>query len=472
MTKLISTLIFILGWGAVLNSQVVIAVTSIPESTPVGDHLYIAGNFQSWNPGDTSFRLTPNIDSTFWSISLDDLSGSIEYKFTRGEWPKVESDAQGKFVPNRQETLSPGDTSFCEILGWEDLNAGSGGNSTAGKNVNILSTAFYMPQLDRHRRIWIYLPPDYLESNRYYPVIYMHDGQNVFDAETSFAGEWRVDETLDRLFSKGDSGAIVVAIDNGGSLRTAEYTPWRNPQYGGGEGKAYIDFIVHTLKPHIDSTYRSKKNAANTGLIGSSLGGLISTYGALIYPNTFGKIGAFSPAYWINREIFDLANDFNPQDSTRIYQLAGSKESISIVANTWDMHKRLSTIMDQDVYTLEQADGQHSEWFWAREFEDCYLWLFRNEDEHVGEGLGITISPNPIQDKLIVDILSDQRTEFKMYIDQSDGRRMAKLKDGVLQRGRNRFELERSFFSWSKGVYYLRVETSDEHESVPFIIAE
>src|SRR5919202_6585569 len=97
-----------------------------------------------------------------------------------------------------------------------------------------------MPQLGRTRRVWVYLPPGYAASRRRYPVLYLHDGQNVFDAATSFAGEWGVDEALDSLARRGDPGAIVVAVDNGGPRRLDEYDPWRSadPKLGGGEGGA------------------------------------------------------------------------------------------------------------------------------------------------------------------------------------------------------------------------------------------
>ena len=110
--------------------------------------------------------------------------------------------------------------------------------STARAGVSVLDTAFAMPQLKRTRRVWVYLPPDYATSERRYPVLYMHDGQNLFDAATSYAGEWGIDETLDSLHAAGDPGVIVVGIDNGGERRLDEYSPWRNERHGGGEGAA------------------------------------------------------------------------------------------------------------------------------------------------------------------------------------------------------------------------------------------
>ncbi|MDV7392611.1 alpha/beta hydrolase-fold protein, partial [Arthrospira platensis SPKY1] len=167
-----------------------------------------------------------------------------------------EGNANGGFLPNRTFNFTGNpQTLNLSILTWEDLGGGS--NSTAAANVQIMNNAFFMPQLNRSRRIWVYLPPDYNTSNKHYPVIYMKDGQNLFDQATSFSGEWQVDETLNTLFNQGDYGAIVVGIDNGGSERLNEYSPWVNAQYGGGQGNAYMAFVAETLKPHIDANFRT-----------------------------------------------------------------------------------------------------------------------------------------------------------------------------------------------------------------------
>lgn len=124
----------------------------------------------------------------------------------------------------------------------------------------------------------------------------MHDGQNVFETATSFSGEWEVDESLNALHENGDYGCIVVAIDNGGAFRLDEYSPWINTQFGEGQGDDYMQFIINTLKPDIDNSYRTKPERDYTGIMGSSMGGLISMYGGMEYNSVFSKIGAFSPS--------------------------------------------------------------------------------------------------------------------------------------------------------------------------------
>ena len=168
--------------------------------------------------------------------------------------------------------------------------------STASKQVSFFTIE--APQLNSERKIWVYLPIEYkTNSSKKYPVIYMHDGQNLFDQKTSYAGEWNIDETLDSIRGQ----VIIVGIENGGEKRIDELTPFKNEKYGGGKAEAYLDFIVSTLKPKIDATYRTKTNAHNTCIMGSSLGGLVSFYAALKYPAIFGKVACFSPSFWFTR---------------------------------------------------------------------------------------------------------------------------------------------------------------------------
>ncbi|MFN2396927.1 MAG: alpha/beta hydrolase-fold protein, partial [Bacteroidales bacterium] len=276
-----SILVFVLTvMTFAVPAQVTFTLVSIPDYTPEADQIYIAGNFNGWDPGNTQYVLEKD-DSNHWQITLDGFSNgeTIEFKFTRGSWETVEKGTEGEEIGNRSFTFGNGETVDITIHNWADNN-GQGGNSTAAENVHIINEAFYMPQLDRNRRIWIYLPPDYDQTQKNYPVIYMHDGQNLFDVETSFMGEWEVDETLNDLAARGYNVPIVVGIDNGGNHRANEYLPYFFSNLNaGGEGDEYMEFIVETLKPFIDNEYRTLPDRENTGIIGSSLGGVISLYG-------------------------------------------------------------------------------------------------------------------------------------------------------------------------------------------------
>src|SRR5258708_35255339 len=172
----------------------------------------------------------------------------------------------------------------------------------------------------------------------------MHDGQNVFDARTSCAGQWGVDETLDSLHSQGDSGTIVVAVDNGGQRRFDEYSPWANPKYGGGQGDAYVDFLVQTLKPYIDQHYRTLPDRLHTGVAGSSIGALISLYAVLKDPDVFGRVGVFSPAVCVAPAISAVARRAHPRPRTRIYMVTGGQEGDTPEAVVRDHQRMVDTL--------------------------------------------------------------------------------------------------------------------------------
>lgn len=232
------------------------------------------------------------------------------------------------------------------------------------------------PQLQTKKKIWLYVPLNYEKSNKKYPVIYMHDAQNLFDVATSYAGEWNIDETLDSLKAK----VIIIGIEHGNEKRIDELTPYKNEKHGGGNANAYLEFIVKTLKPHIDANYRTKTNAKNTGIWGSSLGGLVSFYAALQYSAVFGKVGCFSPAFWINKkEIFQKMED-TPKFTTKIYLLCGDKEDSGAMVS--DM-KEMETLINSkrcECKKLNKSvivkEGEHNEKLWRNAFAKAYLWLF------------------------------------------------------------------------------------------------
>lgn len=375
--KLNLSLLLLLLLAVAAPAQLTIRVTDIPNDTPSDEDIYIAGNFNGWDPGNAAYILE-NQGGEVFSLTLTLSPATLQFKFTRGSWQTVEGNANGGFLPDRTYNYTGGaDTIELQILTWEDV----GGGSTAAPNVSILSQNFFIPQLNRNRRVWLYLPPDYQDSEKRYPVLYMQDGQNVFDAATSFSGEWEVDESLNRLFDEGDEGVIVVGIDNGGARRIDEYSPWNNPSYGGGEGDAYVDFIVETLKPYVDANYRTKPEREFTGIMGSSLGGLISFYAGIEHQDVFSKVGAFSSSFWFADEVFTHVANTGKEADMRIYMIAGQLEG-SGGGQVADMNAMYNTLLsagfsEEEVIALSHADGQHSEWYWAREFPAAYEWLYQ-----------------------------------------------------------------------------------------------
>jgi len=291
-------------------------------------------------------------------------------------------------------------TSFTDALTGKTLAAANGSieltvpalygtvllsHGTAQANVHVLPIKLAMPGLDRERTIRIYLPPGYDAAKKRYPVLYMHDGQNLFDATTSYSGEWGVDETLNELAKSRGLELIVVGIDNGAELRIHELNPWDNDEFGKGEGRQYMNFVVDVVKPYIDKHYRTKPDRANTAIMGSSMGGLISHYAIAAYPKVFGKAGIFSPAYWLAPPIFDDPAESHLPNDAKLYFYAGGKEG----DNAMPGMTRMETDMNRMVTALRKAghpsgnlavhvnpDAQHNEAAWRAEFPRAIAWLY------------------------------------------------------------------------------------------------
>ncbi len=251
--------------------------------------------------------------------------------------------------------------------------------STKAANVSILNQKFAVVNLKGEaiaRDVWLYLPPNYEKSTEHYPVIYMHDGQNVFDAKTSYAGEWGVDEILNEVYAKTKRGFIVVGINNVGSERMNEYSPWKHEKYGGGSGDTYIKMIIEELKPFIDKNYRTKPEAEFTGIIGSSMGGLISYYAGLEYPKVFRKLGVISPSFWFSKEILDFTKNKAAVSNTKMYLLLGDKEGMT---KEFDEVSKLLVDSGFPIENIEKKlipGGEHNEAFWNSQFLNVIRFLY------------------------------------------------------------------------------------------------
>ena len=178
------------------------------------------------------------------------------------------------------------------------VSAPRDGAHTVTGDVRLIQD-FPSAALGNSRTVAVYLPPGYDSSNERYPVLYMQDGQNLFDAATAFGGnEWGIDEACERMIRSGELPPLIVVGIYNTPDRIAEYTPVPDPQYGGGRGDLYGKFLIGELKPYIDSNLRTLADADHTGIMGSSLGGLISLYLGLGRTDVFSRIGALSPSLW------------------------------------------------------------------------------------------------------------------------------------------------------------------------------
>ena len=229
--------------------------------------------------------------------------------------------------------------------------------------------------LERIVKIWVYLPPNYLKTEEKLPVLYMNDGQNLFDEKLSFAGEWKVDEALDSLYNETGYQLVVVGIENGGEKRLDELTPYPNEKYGGGNADLYLSFIEEELLPEIESKFNVSNQKANRGIMGSSLGGLITFYAAFEKQELFSKFGVYSPSFWFNDKIFELAQNQQLSNDSRMLMMMGDQEEGEHL-NVQKMDSILKKTQNIQLKTEIIADGVHNEKFWATQFKDDVAWLF------------------------------------------------------------------------------------------------
>lgn len=231
--------------------------------------------------------------------------------------------------------------------------------------------AVYSPQLDNERDLLISLPAGYATGETRYPVIYMHDGQNLFDPAMSFSGSWNVDIAMAEL-SLGGLEAIVVGIPNMGHRRLSEYSPFDHPEFGPGRGDLYLEFLIDTVKPLIDERYLTLPDREHTGIVGSSMGGLISLYAFFRHPDVFGFAGVLSPSLWVTEEATFAFIERAPFSPGRLYLDVGTREGERHVLSAQRMRDLLEAKgyrQGHDLLWVEDEIGHHHEAAWARRFQ-------------------------------------------------------------------------------------------------------
>jgi predicted alpha/beta superfamily hydrolase len=361
---------------------------TVPGDTPGQDSVFLAGNLRelgNWQPD--GFKLH-RLDDGRWTGSLSvNVGARIACKVTRGNWATVETAAGGEEIPNR--------CFFAERGVPIDITVGKWKSSTGGNiptwTGNIRTHAGFSSRLLRNTRdVWVYLPPGYdQEPSRRYPVLYLHDGQNVFNAGSSFGGtEWGADEAAEKLIrTKEIVPLILVGVANT-SARMDEYTPCRSAGYPtSGQGKLYGRFLVEELKPFIDAAYRTRRRAADTAIAGSSLGGLISLYLAVEFPKVFGRFGVLSPSiWWENRWILSHVERKSADlKGKRLWIDMGTREGDStegFLTNLGNLRDLRSVLIRAGLKPgvslgyLEAEGAVHNEGAWAGRMEDVLRFLF------------------------------------------------------------------------------------------------
>ena len=394
MNKIIVFVILIIKISLVLTQkEITLFVASVPKYyTPLNEDIFLTGTLNNWNLKNENYKLTRLTHNTF-TTKLSLAYGNYEYKFSRGSAETVETAFDGTpkirtFSVNENLKVDKIDVN---IENWSDMI----GNHSASGNVMILHTKFPFPTLNTTKKILIYLPPDYYTSNKRYPVFYVHDGHAAFDVFlNSFNGDVGYDEMMENFHLKSKQTSILVGIPQiTNKERTEQLTPFPNYNFPtgtdspGGKGDLYLESIVSHLKPFIDENFRTKPHRNYTGIIGYSLGGLISFYAGIKHQKTFSKIGAFSATYLWNDTIYSFANN-SPVlfDDTKFYCIVGLNENATFEGVLYDMIttmnkmvKILRSVGYKNVFAKVYKDGEHDDWFWSREFPRAFTYFFLNE---------------------------------------------------------------------------------------------
>lgn len=259
---------------------------------------------------------------------------------------------------------------------------------SASPQVQVLDSAFYIPQLGLHRRICVYLPPGYAQSRQRYPVLYLMDGQNLFDNAIAFNGEWGIDESLDSLHALGDRGCIVVALDHAHRNRPREYRPYPSevaPADPCCAADSLAAFVALTLKPHIDQRFRTRRGRAHTGIGGASTAAYFAQHVVHRFPRQFGRAMLFSPSYMHAERFYQDARQADLPRATRFYLVTGEQETaLGLPPGRYaEATRRMADSLQANgrrpgktLLVQLRPDGAHAEWFWRREFPAAYRWLF------------------------------------------------------------------------------------------------
>lgn len=267
------------------------------------------------------------------------------------------------------------------MIQWNDYPlAGTGEPGQVAMRVlpDVLS-----PQLRNYRDLLVALPPGYEAADRRHPVVYMQDGQNLFDPATSYAGDWGLVGALGDPALPGVR-PIVVGIPNMRRRRRYEYSPFRDIIHGGGGGDRYLAFVVETVKPLVDASFRTRRERSHTVIAGSSLGGLISLYGLYRYADVFGAAGVLSPALWVaDRAILGYVGQMASLAVGRVHLDVGTAEGADALRDVRALRGLLiaaGQVPGRDLSYVEDAGAEHDEAAWGRRFRAALPFLLGGGD--------------------------------------------------------------------------------------------
>lgn len=357
---------------------------SVPADTKSDAQVYLAGNLAplgGWKADGLALRRGE--DGRYRAKVALPRGAELQYKVTLGSWRAVEKDRQGRDIPNRKLIPEREATVDVEVASWS-----SGEPRRATRTGELRTHAdFHSRHLDNERTLIVWLPPGYAEEvDRRYPVFYLQDGQNLFDAATAFGGvEWQADETADKLIRANRLRPVILVGIYNNADRVSEYTPWRDGRRrAGGRGKVYARFVAEEVKPFIDAQYRTLPDRDNTAIGGSSLGGLIALYIASAYSDRFGMCAAVSPSVWWGRErlLREIGKEPEWLKQVRFWLDMGTSEGGTpdeLVGSTRRLVEQFDgagLVPGRDYYYWEVFGGVHNEAAWAARFDKILLYFF------------------------------------------------------------------------------------------------
>jgi predicted alpha/beta superfamily hydrolase len=370
-------------------------VTFDVELTPLAatdEELFIVGNVPdlgNWKSHE--FRLAKAADRRY-TASLSLPAGfPVQFKITRGRWGKEEVRQTGRARSNRiyVPKLLHGNLISCQVEGWADSMQVSPIHTLTGKIERLPKVSSKV--LKHSRDVLVYLPGEYeLEKQKKYPVCFLLDGQNMFDASTSFAGiEWDADATLHELEKKGLVEPIIAVAIYNTPLRRFEFTP--TPGNGGGGLNLFAHFLMDELTPMLKDRFRVQMDSGRTGVIGSSLGGLAAFHLGWKYPDFFQRLGVVSPSlWWDNAWTIHLVRGEGKKKDLRIWLDIGELEgaipflwgSTLTVKQVTLLKKALCNLgwhEGRDLKVTVDPEGSHDEASWSRRFPHLITFLYGRE---------------------------------------------------------------------------------------------
>lgn len=362
-------------------------------------NLMILGNWQHH-----SHELIKSETGVYETSLRVQASSIIEFKFTLGTWESVEKGPRFGDISNRKIQADKSQVIDIEIANFAGFEGESSSHTRHGKFEFIRS--FSSAYLNNHRNILVYLPPSYKHnSDRKYPVLYMHDGNNLFDSNTAFMGvEWEVDEAAEKLIKQDLLQEIIIVGVFNTMARLEEYTPTSSVTMGGGRGPLYLKFLIEELMPVINQKFNTLTGPANTGIMGSSLGGLISLWAGFEHPDVFGRIGSISPSLWWDSNFMEKVYlPTKEQLDHKIWLDMGTFEGLNRQGKSVALQdtQRVSNLLlrkgyqqGHDLFYFEHIGARHDEASWASRIHMPLLFLFGKPEVEVRLDLETEVEPN------------------------------------------------------------------------------